>query len=455
MNSKEIDWTGKTEKEIFKHFENLEQVEKYPFFKLVCRQKSELDFDWSSMFNDHRNTLTTRENIAVCEDFVSWFPQKFPIEYADDFTFIEMDLCFYYLLKDDLTRLRERMTLIIADPVKGIEEVTIKLYFQLLYYGYNKEALKYAKQVYKPIEDSDQIIGSPEEIFIRGIYFDALQQAYEKFRDSGIFDTSEIRKIAREINIEENKDIFRLERESLENALDKEDLLNRVNSDYSRVFIELKMQFLKFMLDRHGFSFMLSEEIWSIIAVKNIFGKSKTRESFFYIDPKKFDGVLDRRLDTFLASNNIEMFGKVWGLHYIYEFLEEHDLIKGEDAEMMQENNLYFRNLMIQFTGEDLWEMSFIFKWPEANLWDHLKPMFEETLNNTHGETRKMMVEFKSLGPVNDRIKKELKIEEERMEQNFFGSNVPYTKSESKINRNDPCPCGSGKKYKKCCLGKK
>ena len=24
----------------------------------------------------------------------------------------------------------------------------------------------------------------------------------------------------------------------------------------------------------------------------------------------------------------------------------------------------------------------------------------------------------------------------------------------SKIGRNDPCPCGSGKKYKKCCLNK-
>ncbi|MEE9287487.1 MAG: SEC-C metal-binding domain-containing protein, partial [Gammaproteobacteria bacterium] len=22
------------------------------------------------------------------------------------------------------------------------------------------------------------------------------------------------------------------------------------------------------------------------------------------------------------------------------------------------------------------------------------------------------------------------------------------------IGRNDPCPCGSGRKYKKCCLGK-
>jgi len=28
----------------------------------------------------------------------------------------------------------------------------------------------------------------------------------------------------------------------------------------------------------------------------------------------------------------------------------------------------------------------------------------------------------------------------------------PYGK---KIGRNTPCPCGSGRKYKKCCLGKK
>jgi len=26
-----------------------------------------------------------------------------------------------------------------------------------------------------------------------------------------------------------------------------------------------------------------------------------------------------------------------------------------------------------------------------------------------------------------------------------------YKRSEPKVGRNDPCPCGSGKKYKKCC----
>ncbi len=28
----------------------------------------------------------------------------------------------------------------------------------------------------------------------------------------------------------------------------------------------------------------------------------------------------------------------------------------------------------------------------------------------------------------------------------------PIVRDEPKINRNEPCPCGSNKKYKKCCL---
>ncbi len=35
------------------------------------------------------------------------------------------------------------------------------------------------------------------------------------------------------------------------------------------------------------------------------------------------------------------------------------------------------------------------------------------------------------------------------------GSVVPFPREAPKVGRNDPCPCGSGKKYKKCCLNKK
>ena len=36
----------------------------------------------------------------------------------------------------------------------------------------------------------------------------------------------------------------------------------------------------------------------------------------------------------------------------------------------------------------------------------------------------------------------------------FNATNVIDMKTRKKIGRNDPCPCESGKKYKKCCLGK-
>ena len=28
---------------------------------------------------------------------------------------------------------------------------------------------------------------------------------------------------------------------------------------------------------------------------------------------------------------------------------------------------------------------------------------------------------------------------------------IPFQRGAPKVGRNDPCPCGSGKKYKKCC----
>lgn len=32
-----------------------------------------------------------------------------------------------------------------------------------------------------------------------------------------------------------------------------------------------------------------------------------------------------------------------------------------------------------------------------------------------------------------------------------FAANTPYVRDGPKVRRNDPCPCGSGQKYKKCC----
>jgi uncharacterized protein YecA (UPF0149 family) len=42
--------------------------------------------------------------------------------------------------------------------------------------------------------------------------------------------------------------------------------------------------------------------------------------------------------------------------------------------------------------------------------------------------------------------------EKEYKPESFIESNdIPFVNASPKIGRNEPCPCGSGKKYKNCC----
>ena len=80
--------------------------------------------------------------------------------------------------------------------------------------------------------------------------------------------------------------------------------------------------------------------------------------------------------------------------------------------------------------------------------------MFEATVNAIREETVRRMFLFR-LAP-----KQEIKRVKVAKEVQAAGSGdsivkkQPVRKSEKKVGPNDPCPCGSGKKYKKCCMHK-
>jgi len=50
-----------------------------------------------------------------------------------------------------------------------------------------------------------------------------------------------------------------------------------------------------------------------------------------------------------------------------------------------------------------------------------------------------------------ERLKQELKLPEDK-DWDYEYSQLPYVKEAPDIGRNDPCPCGSGKKCKNCCI---
>ena len=39
----------------------------------------------------------------------------------------------------------------------------------------------------------------------------------------------------------------------------------------------------------------------------------------------------------------------------------------------------------------------------------------------------------------------------QQLKQRYIYTHTPWMRESAKIRRNDPCPCGSGKKFKSCC----
>jgi tetratricopeptide (TPR) repeat protein len=100
---------------------------------------------------------------------------------------------------------------------------------------------------------------------------------------------------------------------------------------------------------------------------------------------------------------------------------------------------------------------------------DRLAELYEETGRVDEGKKMRRMVELKSPRfehaveitqkanvarhkSIIDYGEEGLPLSElPKMANHFRTSNVPATDSKKKIGRNDPCPCGSGKKFKECC----
>lgn len=94
-------------------------------------------------------------------------------------------------------------------------------------------------------------------------------------------------------------------------------------------------------------------------------------------------------------------------------------------------------------------------KWAESAQWTGIEILSQEN----GGETDETgMVEFIAHYSVNDTVfdhherSEFAKIDGEWrfIDGKIFGP-TPVKREQPKVGRNDPCPCGSGKKYKKCC----
>ncbi len=76
--------------------------------------------------------------------------------------------------------------------------------------------------------------------------------------------------------------------------------------------------------------------------------------------------------------------------------------------------------------------------------------MFEEMIRNIQQDSAKMILRMR-INREQGTPKREKVAEPLAASHGDSGPQKPTARSSEKVGRNDPCPCGSGKKYKKCC----
>jgi preprotein translocase subunit SecA len=80
--------------------------------------------------------------------------------------------------------------------------------------------------------------------------------------------------------------------------------------------------------------------------------------------------------------------------------------------------------------------------------------MFEEMSNNMQLDTVRGLFNVSIVNQQQPKMEQAVKKEELMTNLDESAAKKPVKRSETKIGRNDLCPCGSGKKYKYCCLNK-
>ena len=154
---------------------------------------------------------------------------------------------------------------------------------------------------------------------------------------------------------------------------------------------------------------------------------------------------------------------------------EEKESIVGSDLMRMVEKEIMLKQLDIHWK-EHLAAMDYLRqgiglrgyaqKNPKQEYKQEAFMMFSEMLDQVKHDTISMLARIRiqneqDIQRMEEQRRAEQSMDFNKSENNSFlkqsdsnakkNNNSPYIRSGKKVGRNDPCPCGSGKKYKQCC----
>jgi len=403
--------------------------------------------------------------------------------YQECFKYLDTALIDYYCYLNDPQKIEIAFSNFMKDPLNDYD-MFLFCFKKLLYYHKIDLLDKVIHEKFEEIAESEDLIYRAELDLAVFKFYNILETYYLKSRNTHKFRKKEFYAAIKEYEFKFKKEkIFAIADGALMPPDTKECLKNSFRDNREIYMFTLIVQFLKYMRERN-FSFALSGAILEKYLLFWENGKQPekaTPDEFFYADSANFEKFLSRNTRFNLIENNPELIAILWGGVYIYDFLQAIEMIGSNVYNKFMEIIKIQKGIVINQSIGWLWKYDFVHNWvkpdsisdsefiEEGKIFrksiDFNNSKFTRQRKEISDELSRMgelshyiisggrKVEGKSLfSNIVKGLEDDLGISEAREIKKIDNNWFSYPeKTADKIGRNEPCPCGSGKKYKKCC----
>lgn len=457
----------------------------YEFFSQELPDNIKEEYDMGEVVLETVGHQIDQKNHENALKFIAILDFYNPDLYLEYFQYMDDFLLDYYCFhrKDD--KVIHSFTNFTTYPLQDFDKY-LEVLKKLIFYQHTKILRDTITRNFGTIENSDELMpGASDELAVFMIY-EYLEQIYKNSQEN--FDKEQFSNQLAKYNLQLKDDYLSAVEQGVFLPVKHISTIKSMWIENANI-VEVILQgyFCRYMYEKN-IPFYLSAIIWDeMLELWEEFSPFDESDisSYFQIKYDDFEEYLSRFFIGYIYEKSQEMSAYLWSSVYVYDFLHKFNLISEEDHARFISISKIFKGKIIAQFFDKLWTFDFVHLWPkpdsiskaefEAEHRIFSKSASYPAFNDDDQIQKDISEELSEIGDLSQHIIEGFKTENRLKEvllpdvfpfdfdentenhdfnhDSFFSSSDPIIK-EKKPGRNDPCPCGSGKKYKKCC-GKK
>ncbi|OYT17169.1 MAG: hypothetical protein B7C24_03915 [Bacteroidetes bacterium 4572_77] len=482
----------------------------YDFFSKELPKEFIEDYDVGEILTETRGHHETAKEFDKVVKFSNLLMEKQPKLYQEHFQYFDDFLIDYYCFHKDRNKVEKSFANFVINPFQDFDQYLIS-FKKLLFYEHTDILDNAIIKNYKETYLSEQLIGNASEDLTLSKFHITLEAFSQKENDT-VFDRGKFLEILEEYEFDFDEKFLAAIEIGMQEQISNENIATAFLNDRTHFITTLEMYFLKYMQERK-FSFALSGWLWyKVLAFwEENNKKNKCKPNvYFRVHTKVLEKYLSGLRGDMFLDNKSQMIAVLWGSIYIYDFLKSIEIINQKTFDIFIEASKVLKGIIIGQHTSDLWNSNFVHLWAKPDSISATEFIEEEKIfkksilfkNQNFNELQsEISEELANLGELSshiiaggkskkndyppslidslfdhnldiafeeDEILEAINAEEESA-KNDKNEHTPSTsnnlldtnhyatqeikpfKAEKKVGRNETCPCGSGKKYKKCC----